>query len=97
MSVKGANCRHLLHLFDQLVGTGNERSEQLQAKDSRRMMSDRNSFAPETLPVVVSCSRYELYAVRASVSLSSLIICFRIMNFCGLPVAVIGNSATNLM
>jgi hypothetical protein len=38
-----------------------------------------------------------LYAVRASVSLSSLIICFRIMNFCGLPVAVIGNSATNLM
>jgi hypothetical protein len=41
--------------------------------------------------------RHGFYAVRASPSLSSLIICWRIMNFWGLPVAVIGNSATKLM
>ena len=35
------------------------------------------------------------YAVRASVRFSSFIICWRIMNFWGLPVAVIGYSATN--
>jgi hypothetical protein len=43
------------------------------------------------------CLRHGFYAVRASPSLSSLIICLRIMNFWGLPVAVIGNSATKLM
>jgi len=57
----------------------------------RRMPHHPNSMSSQV------CLRHGFYAVLASPCLSSLIICLRIMNFWGLPVAVIGNSATKLM
>jgi hypothetical protein len=60
-------------------------------------VQQRTRIRVELLDCGALAHRSVIYAERASESLSSRIICSRIMNFCGFPVAVIGNSATNRM
>jgi hypothetical protein len=46
---------------------------------------------------VTKVPRNKSYAVFCSLKPSSLIVSSRMMNFCTLPVTVIGNASTNLM
>ena len=64
--------------------------------DRRAKPATTNATPPE-LHVIAGLLASRVLCSTSFAELSSLIICLRIMNFWGLPVAVIGNSATKLM